>query len=299
MRKLSWLFVLAFMAYACELGEEIVVPINPEDGFSKNNRSAWVAGGYDVDVVTTDGFNFTVTIDQSNAQDISHIVWQMTDCYGEFLTYENISNVYVNSVAWTVTMGTPPGAGGGTGCYFDLPFFKFDNFDMFEDVDVVVITFTSNVQSEGGAFKIKSASGCFEYTFEGYCEDTPECYQEETAWAGGMRYVAKGNWATYTAYEYGKTVTLWAGQHNNAGTVKFENDMGDVKITITLAEGWSLQDFAEAVKIQGYATTPPASNPAPGQFTTYKGNDLIITLGEFAFYGIHVDVQKLVECPMD
>jgi hypothetical protein len=131
-------------------------------------------------------------------------------------------------------------------------------------------------------------------------EDCDEpCYQEETAWAGGMRYVAKGNWATYTAYEDGKTVTLWAGQHNNAGTVKFENDMGDVKITITLAEGWSLQDVAEAVKIQGYATTPPASNPAPGQFTTYKGNDLIITIGEFAFYGIHVDVQKLVECPMD
>ncbi len=35
------------------------------------------------------------------------------------------------------------------------------------------------------------------------CEDEPPvevCYQDETAWAAGSRYVAQGNWATYTPY---------------------------------------------------------------------------------------------------
>ena len=137
-----------------------------------------------------------------------------------------------------------------------------------------------------------------EYTI--CCEEpyNPVCYKSETAWSAGTRYVQKGNWATYTSVsnQLPKTVTLFAGQTMNAGSVNFAMSGMDVQITITLNEGWSLVPGNESVKIQGFTSTPPASNPAPGQFTTYKGNELTVTVPYFNFYGVHVDVQKVVPC---
>lgn len=131
------------------------------------------------------------------------------------------------------------------------------------------------------------------------------CYQQETAWAAGTRYVKKGNWATYTPYQYPTTtaIKLYAGQTYEAGSVTFSDVVnGNITITITLGSDWSLQVdeygniLPEAVKIQGYETTPPASNPSPGQFA-YKGNSLTVTVPAFNFYGIHLDVRKQVVCP--
>ncbi|WP_143019721.1 hypothetical protein [Niabella drilacis] len=94
-------------------------------------------------------------------------------------------------------------------------------------------------------------------------------------------------------------VATYAGQTMQAGTVSFPaSDINsNIIITITLAAGWSLTSDNESVKIQGYNTTPPASNPAPGQFKTYKGNSLTVTVPSFAFYGIHLDVRRIVPCP--
>lgn len=130
------------------------------------------------------------------------------------------------------------------------------------------------------------------------CETSGVCYDNETAWAAGTRYVKKGNWATYTAYVADKQVTLYAGQTMPAGTVMFSApDLdGNITITITLASGWSLTSDNESVKIQGYNAVPPASNPAPGLFTTYKGNALTTTVPKFAYYGIHLDVRRVVPC---
>lgn len=128
---------------------------------------------------------------------------------------------------------------------------------------------------------------------------TDECYGgNETAWAFGNRYVEQGNWATYTKYEAGKTVEVYAGQHNLAGTVTF-SDVVNGKVTITIAlDGWASQNVSEALKIQGYDTPPPSSNPAPGQFTTYKGAIVEeVVVDAFAYYGIHFDVRKIVPCP--
>lgn len=136
-------------------------------------------------------------------------------------------------------------------------------------------------------------------------EEEPEvCYAGETAWADGDRYVRRGNWATYTAYQSDEAVTIFAGQTIEVGTAEFSDAIdGEVTITITLSEGVRLavdpetgEALEEAVKIQGY-NAAPSGNPAPGLFTTYKGNSLVITVPEFDYYGIHLDVEVEVECP--
>lgn len=139
----------------------------------------------------------------------------------------------------------------------------------------------------------------FEYCIA-VCEDEPPvevCYQDETAWAGGSRYVTPGNWATYTPYVANTPVNVFAGQNYLVGTVTF-SEVVDGKVTITLAalNGARLQSVAESVKIQGYETAP-SSNPAPGLFTTYKGNETTVTVDAYAYYGIHLDVQRVVDCP--
>jgi len=139
----------------------------------------------------------------------------------------------------------------------------------------------------------------FEYCIA-VCEDEPPvemCYQDETAWAAGSRYVTQGNWATYTPYVANTPVNVFAGQNYLVGTVTF-SEVVDGKVTITLAalNGARLQSVAESVKIQGYETAP-SGNPAPGLFTTYKGNETTVTVDAYAYYGIHLDVQRVVDCP--
>ncbi len=67
---------------------------------------------------------------------------------------------------------------------------------------------------------------------------------------------------------------------------------------LSLVDG-DLLPNTDAVKIQGYNTAPSGKNPAPGQFTTYKGSSLTPSVAQFANYGIHLDVRKafVVDCP--
>lgn len=125
------------------------------------------------------------------------------------------------------------------------------------------------------------------------------CYgDEETAWAFGPNYNqnGQGNWATYTPYEANVAIDIFAGQYHNIGTVMFsEVTDGKVTITISLIENWVLAEGNETVKIQGY-NEAPSGNPAPGQFNTYKGTMLTVTVDAFEFYGIHLDVRPIVDC---
>ena len=120
--------------------------------------------------------------------------------------------------------------------------------------------------------------------------------KDETAWADGERYVKRGNWATYTAYNgVAKTVTLFAGQTYDIGTVTFSApNNGFVTITINLNEFGAFQNTDENVKIEGY-TKAPNKNPAPGRFS-YKdyaeGTTYEIVVPSYNFYGIHVDAQR-------
>lgn len=133
--------------------------------------------------------------------------------------------------------------------------------------------------------------------------DEDECvWMGETAWADGARYVNRGNWATYTEYEDGGTVTLFAGQFLDAGTVSFGPIDANEQITITIqlntdwrfAEDDDGNSINENLKIQGYDAAP-SGNPRPGQFTTSKttesGQITTVTVDAFNVYGIHVDVE--------
>jgi hypothetical protein len=120
----------------------------------------------------------------------------------------------------------------------------------------------------------------------------------ETAWADGSRYTTRGNWATYTSYDGSeKTVTLYAGQTLNAGTVHFSAPSGGVvTITITLNPGWRFEAVDENVKIQDYASAP-SGNPAPGLFAhkaTAAASPFSIDVPENHFYGVHVNAEQEV-----
>jgi hypothetical protein len=133
---------------------------------------------------------------------------------------------------------------------------------------------------------------------------TGNCYPE-TAWVEGYRYVFIGNWATYTyclkLKELPVCLAIYAGKKMFAGQVCFsaiDGDPNHLKLRIDLNYPcWRFQDVTETIKIQGY-DIPPSGNPAPGLFTTYKGNgelidgDYYITVPIFEYYGIHLDVQN-------
>jgi hypothetical protein len=136
------------------------------------------------------------------------------------------------------------------------------------------------------------------------CNGGEPCYEfmDETAWADGERYVTRGNWATYTPYVADSTVTLYAGQYYEAGTVHFSAvDGGKVTITINLTGDWEFAPEDENVKIQDYASAP-SGNPSPGLFDhkgTASGQSFSIEVPANYFYGVHADVGYWVEVPCE
>ena len=262
-----------------------------------------------------DGKTLTLTIDQSAGKNISHLLFKFggtlatttkTMCGQDSLTLANITSFTANGVDMMPFLGITEGAGND--CYGMLadPFVKL-NHGFSDPIVVLVISF--DVPVYNGVFVLKAGSansptggGCFglndpNYAFSRTCLlDLPKCYQEESAWAAGQRYVTRGNWATYTAYAAGSTVNVYAGQNKWAGTATMSAiSGGNVTITIALNQGWSLQEVSNPVKIQGY-TTAPSGNPSPGRFAS-KGTELTVTLAAAKYYGIHLDLRQAVACP--
>lgn len=114
---------------------------------------------------------------------------------------------------------------------------------------------------------------------------------EETAYAGNT----SGNpqpWWYYLIYESAETTqTIWAGQTIDVGSVTVSAPVNnEVTITINLS-GWTLQNVAEPVKIQGYPAEWDQTWSNPGGFSTYKGDELVISgVPVHSFYVIHLDV---------
>jgi hypothetical protein len=168
------------------------------------------------------------------------------------------------------------------------------------------------------------------------CE-VDECWEDETAWARGNRFVQRGNWAMFfdgptqaaiDATAIGEiiplpkigggtslTKTLLAGQTLQAGTFKLvkTSDPNVFKAVIIINQFQGVNGIvwrfnpneSENVKVQDYASTPPARNPAPGLFAhkffaPNKGENRIdFFLPRNNFYAVHVDMERQVECPVE
>ena len=98
----------------------------------------------------------------------------------------------------------------------------------------------------------------------------------ETAWGGDTEGGSGKGWWYYFDPSKGLTQTIWAGQIINVGNVTVSGcSDGKATITITLTDGWELQDVVrmvscpEPVKIQGYYEIPDERPPA-GKFETLQ-----------------------------
>jgi hypothetical protein len=145
-----------------------------------------------------------------------------------------------------------------------------------------------------------------------FCFNEPEmCYEEETAWAEGDRYVQRGNWAMYVDY-YGeeKTVEIIADYTNyvHIGTATFSapDEYGMVTITINLTGGaifyYDVNDpyYDDNLKIQDYDKAP-TKTPRPGRFAwkwqiSTGATTATVTVPLNNFYGVHMDVALPVPC---
>jgi hypothetical protein len=304
MKKFSWFLLLVFMAFACQLqNEEVAV---------SSDASAATIADYSATGTTNDGLTFTFEVDvigvgtaQNKVPGISHINFNFLDCDGNALNLNNVVSFTLNGE--DVFEFLESGDGSDCASVSTENTIKINSEEESPIGSTNVIVIKLDTQSSGGTVYIKagaqaSGGGCFgAYNFEGNCDDEP-CYeyQGETAWTAGTRFVQRGNWATYTAYDgHAKTVNIFAGQTHWAGSADFSAPVdGKVTIKITLNEGWSLQEGDNSVKIQPYSSTPPASNPSPGRFQ-YKGTSLEIEVDEAAFYGVHLDVMTKREVPCE
>jgi hypothetical protein len=170
----------------------------------------------------------------------------------------------------------------------------------------------------------------------GFCwkpvnEPPQQCFEDETAWsangskAGESRYNEKGNWATYTAYDgQEKTVTLFAGQNIDVGSVKFSTSVEEkITITVNLTGNWvfgvnyeldeegnlKLDEGGNPIRddnlkvqdyIKGTDGKGPSGNPAPGLFAhkaVCTSSPCTIDVPKNDFYGVHIDVALPVACP--
>jgi hypothetical protein len=128
--------------------------------------------------------------------------------------------------------------------------------------------------------------------------------QGETATGEGPRWPGTSNWFMYTtrADILDGGANLIAGQHINVGTVTQTANgcsNGKVKLVFTLTDGWQFAG-TESIKVHPM-TAAPTSYRQPGQFQhKYNATGSTASTGciaNTAFYGIHLDVFKMVPDP--
>jgi hypothetical protein len=120
------------------------------------------------------------------------------------------------------------------------------------------------------------------------CENGEVECNEETAFGGNTVGGGPAWWYAFDTQGLA-CQNIYAGQQLMQGGSVCWDAATDV-LTITLGAGWALQnDTDESVKVQGYNSLPKR-RPAAGQFTTYKGEELIVQGNGSRYYVIHLDV---------
>ena len=296
---------MAFLAFACQVQDDPMVL--SDDAASAPSKPPTTAASYSTTYTfSADGKTLTMVINDAdgNAKDVSHLNFKFSDCGGNALTVDNITSITGNGTDYMAKLGATEGQGNDCFGLLTDPFVKLDQgFTGFPVT--IVIGFDTPIKNgnyllKAGSSKSPTGGGCFglndpNYSFSRDCTPPPTCYQEDSAWGTGSRYVTRGNWATYTAATVG-TANVYAGQSKFAGVATISANVGGNRtISITLNPGWSLQEVSNPVKIQGYSAAP-SGNPSPGRFAS-KGSSLTVTVPSANFYGIHLDVRQAVACP--
>lgn len=139
------------------------------------------------------------------------------------------------------------------------------------------------------------------------CEDTEieEDCKEDTAFAGaeGAIIDAQGGGWYYlmTLTDGSATGTLFAGKTKEAGTVSITTDGDDIKVNVTLKDGFSLQSGGDNWYVHGY-TSAPTVRPKGGQkgdaVTWKKGEatsapiNITLPRNGATIFAVHVNVQE-------
>jgi len=317
MKKFFLPLLLLVVVFACQMQDETVTLSDdassqgpPGNGNGNGNSQTYDSCYVNSYSYNADGTQLTLTINGAAAcaKDISHLVFkfdgQVTsrDCSAATgpMTVANITGLIINGVDAMESLSGNIGNGDVCNAVVDNPLVKIDPVP---NTDIVTIVMTFDTPVTDAFFLIKAGTSCVGYQNPNYdlsreCTPPPMCYNEDTGWAAGTRYVSRGNWATWTPYSSGGSVNIFAGQNKFAGTATFSPVSADGKVTISISLNptWSLQDVSNPVKIQNYANTPPAGNPSPGRFA-FKGSSLTVTVPADSFYGIHLDLRQAVACP--
>jgi len=297
MRKLSWIFALAFVAYACDT--EDITPMDGADALGKNssdakrnNVNATAKLDYTSLISSESNGVFSITLDQTGRYAVSHLLLQFVDCDGAYLDASAVTSATVNGEEWTVDSTT----GSGTGCAFDngMSFIKLDNISV--SAANVVVELTFNTQVDGGSVLVKAGPTCSAplAVTASNCADDEKCYSwsGETAYGGDS---AGAGAAWWYAFDGNGEQKIYAGQNEVEGaSVKLQNG----QIVITLGDNMVLIAGDETVKILGYDELPssrPASGGGPGSARIYAGTDLTVTVAEYTYYVIHLDVEVRTE----
>jgi hypothetical protein len=274
------------------------------------------APSYDGDLVT---FTYEVCKDGGKAA-LSH--WMFApdiNCYSddEFGNPYTLADLVVDATLQTWDTDTEQWVGEDLDVVvgFDpttgLNGIKFDDLDPNDDCHRYTITFDASkldpaftlcagciqaATKAGNESIVPPKKGALTLPGEAYilgpvCCLKGEC-DEETAFGGESSGAGKAWWFYYDiSGEFEQTI--YAGQEIPIGTVSIENDDDGFTFTITLENGWKLQNVSESVKIQGYNILP-GKRPAAGLFSTYKGTELTksVPASAYDYYVIHLDVEK-------
>jgi hypothetical protein len=313
-KALRFIFTIAFVVFWTACADESQNLKGPDADASSAKGKSTENTNYSPSFSTTDGYTWTITIDQAGRKALSHMIIQMTGCDGALLSISDIENV---EEVLPVGVMPPDGytglsvvdtEGSGTGCVVGLGHFvKIQNFVNKTGVLVIKITFSSKVTSI--SMLLKAGTFCTPVPFvSNQSVNCNECEKGETAWGAGSRYCSSGTWATYTTYVEGGSAILYAGQTYEAGKVDFSSDGINVTLTITLNPGWELdldKYFGEAdqtIKVQPYSSTPICYvQPGQFQYKSYSGSNGVYTVTipglPASYYGIHLDVTRPIDCP--
>jgi hypothetical protein len=112
----------------------------------------------------------------------------------------------------------------------------------------------------------------------------------ESATGRGTQWPGTNNWFQYNVN--GNVDLVYGRTLQKAGNITMSTVGGSTTITITLDAGFRLKAGSGSVKIEPLSSAP-TKYIQPGKFT-YHGASLVVTVPNAPFYGIHLDIERMV-----